>query len=75
MAGTGPVSVAEVEGVKALRMPCNFCGTKIEPASWDRKVQLDLAACRGLEFKVFCRDASPVSYFSLFFQSGGKDDA
>jgi uncharacterized lipoprotein YddW (UPF0748 family) len=71
MEGTAPVSVAEVEGAKALRMPCNFSGTKIERASWDRKVQLDLLACRGVTFKLLCRDSSPVSHFSLFFQSGG----
>jgi len=70
MEGTVPVSVAQVEGVRALRMPCNFRGTKIERASWDRQVQLDLSACRGVEFKVFCRDASPVTHFNLFFQSG-----
>jgi uncharacterized lipoprotein YddW (UPF0748 family) len=71
MWGTAPVSVADIEGVKALRMPCNFRGTRIERASWDRRVQLDLSACRGVEFKVFCRDASPVSHFSFFFESGG----
>ena len=70
MEGTAPVSVAEIDGLKAVRMPCNFRGTKIERASWDRQVQLDLAACRGVEFKVFCRDASPVAHFSFFFQSG-----
>ena len=71
MEGTAPVSAAEVEGVKAVRMPCNFRGTKIERASWDRKVQLDLSDCRGVTFKVFCRDAAPVSHFSLYLQSGG----
>jgi uncharacterized lipoprotein YddW (UPF0748 family) len=70
MWGTAPVSVAEAEGVKALRMPCNFRGTKIERASWDRKVQMDLASCRGVTFKLLCRDAAPVSHFSLYFQSG-----
>jgi uncharacterized lipoprotein YddW (UPF0748 family) len=70
MDGTAPASVAEVEGAKALRMPCNFSGTKIERASWDRKVQLDLSACRGVAFKFFCRDAAPVAHFSLYFQSG-----
>jgi uncharacterized lipoprotein YddW (UPF0748 family) len=70
MWGTAPVSVAEAEGVKALRMPCNFRGTKIERASWDRKVQMDLTSCRGVTFRLLCRDAAPVSHFSLFFQSG-----
>ncbi|MBE3096170.1 MAG: family 10 glycosylhydrolase [Planctomycetes bacterium] len=70
MGGTAPASVAEVDGRKALRMPCNFRGTKIERASWDRQVRLDLTACRGVEFKIFARDASPVSHFSLYLQSG-----
>ncbi|MCX5684280.1 MAG: family 10 glycosylhydrolase [Planctomycetota bacterium] len=71
MEGTAPVTVAVADGVKAVRMPCNFSGTKFERASWDRKVQLDLSDCRGLTFKMFCRDASPVSHFVLYLQSGG----
>ena len=70
MGGTAPVAVTELDGRKALRMPCNFAGTKIERASWDRRVALDLTACRGIEFLLLCRDASPVSHFSLYLQSG-----
>lgn len=70
MGGTAPVSVTAAGAGKALRLPCNFAGTDIERASWDRKVQLDLSSCRGVEFEVLCRDASPVSYFSIYFQSG-----
>ena len=33
-------------------------------------MKLDLAANRGVQFKVLCRDPSPVSYFSIYFQSG-----
>ena len=32
----------------ALRLPCNFAGTEFERASWDRAVQVDLAAARGV---------------------------
>ncbi|MBM4086962.1 MAG: hypothetical protein FJ272_19405, partial [Planctomycetes bacterium] len=70
MTGTAPVSVAALEGRKVLRMPCNFAGTKIDRASWDRKVTLDLTACQGIRFKFFCKDTSPISHFSLYFQSG-----
>ncbi|MBI4327386.1 MAG: family 10 glycosylhydrolase, partial [Chloroflexi bacterium] len=70
MDGTAPVSVALRDGHQALRLPCNFAGTRIERASWDRPVALDLTACRGIEFQMFCRDASPVSYFSFYLQSG-----
>ncbi len=58
------------DGQPALRFPCNFAGTTIERASWDRTVTLDLVGSRGIQFKMFCRDASPISHFSLYFQSG-----
>ena len=68
--GTAPAGTTRLFGLPALRFPCNFAGTKIERASWDRKVQLDLGGCRGVQFKIFCRNPAPVSHFSLYFQSG-----
>ena len=70
MEGSAGVSVVTAAGRRALRMPCNLSGTKIERASWDRAVKLDLTACRGLRFDFFCADASPVSHFSLYMHSG-----
>ncbi len=70
MRGSLPVATATLSGGKVLRLPCNFAPGQIERASWDRAVQLDLAASRGIQFKVLCRNSSPVSYFSLYFQSG-----
>jgi len=70
MWGTAGVEVAALDGRRALRMPCNFKGTKHDRASWDRAVKLDLTACQGLEFDLFCADASPVSHFSFYLQSG-----
>jgi len=70
MSGTAPVSVTNVAGQAALRLPCNFAGTTIERASWDRKVQLDLTACRGIRFQLWCRDVSPISHFNVYFESG-----
>jgi uncharacterized lipoprotein YddW (UPF0748 family) len=70
MTGTAPVALATLEGQPALRFPCHFSDTKIERASWDRSVALDLSASRGVAFKLWCRDPSPISYFSLYFQSG-----
>ena len=67
---TGPVSIIDVGGRNALRMPCNFQGTKFERASWDRHLKLDLAWCTGLQFLFSCRDASPVTNFSVYFHSG-----
>jgi uncharacterized lipoprotein YddW (UPF0748 family) len=70
MTPLSPVSVATLEGRSVLRFPCPFAGTTIERASWDRKVNLELSSGDGFEFKLLCRDATPVSYFSLYFQSG-----
>ncbi len=62
---------AEAIAGGALRLPCNFLGTKHDRASWDREIKLDLTACRGLQFDLYCADASPVSGFSLYLHSGG----
>lgn len=70
MGGTANVAVAVRDGRKVLRLPCNFAGNNIERASWDQTVKLDLASSRGVQFDVLCRDVSPVSYFSIYFQSG-----
>jgi len=70
MAGTAPVLTSAVEGQAALELRCNFVGAKTERASWDKQVKLDLSAGHGIQFKIRCADASPVSYFSLYFQSG-----
>lgn len=70
MRGTASPAAASVEGGLVLRLPCNFAGTQIERASWDRAVSLNLAGSRGVEFKVLCRNTSPVSYFSFYLQSG-----
>ena len=70
MGGSAVVSVALLEGRKVLRLPCNFAATKIERASWDQQLKVDLTSSRGIQFNVLCRNASPVSYFSIYFQSG-----
>jgi uncharacterized lipoprotein YddW (UPF0748 family) len=70
MQGSASALAATMEGRQVLRLPCRFADTKVERASWDRNVELNLADARGFELKFFCRDASPVSYFSIYFQSG-----
>lgn len=70
MAGGEAVSLIDLGDTKALRMPCIFKGTKIERASWDRRLKLDLTMCRGVQFLFHCPDASPVSHFSFYFRSG-----
>ena len=70
MAGSKPVSLVEIEGGKALRMQCNFRGTKIERASWDGSIKLDLTMCKGLQFLFYCPDPMPVANFAVYLHSG-----
>lgn len=70
MRGSASASVVNAGGRAVLELPCNFEGTRIERASWDRAVALDLAACRGVRFQFYSPDTSPVSHFTLYFQSG-----
>ena len=70
MAGTKPVSVVDVQGRHALRMPCHFLDSRVERASWDRRVTLDLAWRTGVQFLFYCRDATAVSNFSVYLHSG-----
>jgi len=70
MRGSPPVATANLQGRQVLRLSCDFAAGKIERGSWDRAVKLDLTASRGIQFKLLCRNAFPVSYFSLYLQSG-----
>ena len=70
MWGGGGVSVIKIDGRNVLKMPCSFKGTTTERASWDRSVSLDLAACQGIQFRLHCPDASPISSCTCYFQSG-----
>lgn len=71
MRGSLPAVVMQGPERRALRLPCNFKGTDIERASWDRKVQLDMSACRGLRFDIYCANRAPVSHFSLYLHARG----
>lgn len=70
MGQTRPVSIVDVGGRNVLRMPCNFQGTTIDRASWDRRINLDLAWRTGVQFLFYCRDASPVATFTVYLHSG-----
>jgi len=70
MAGSENVTVVNIGGKKALRLGCNFRNTRIERASWDRPITLDLTMCKGVQFLCYCPDATPVSSFSFYFHSG-----
>jgi uncharacterized lipoprotein YddW (UPF0748 family) len=70
MAGTKPVSVVEVQGRNALRMPCHFRNNPVERASWDRRLALDLVWRTGVQFLFYCRDPAPVANFTVYLHSG-----
>jgi uncharacterized lipoprotein YddW (UPF0748 family) len=70
MTGSAEVNLDKIDGQAALAMPCNFKGTSIERASWDRAVHLSMTAARGLQFEFLCRDLSPIGNFNLFLHSG-----
>jgi uncharacterized lipoprotein YddW (UPF0748 family) len=70
MAGTPAAEVRPADGTPVARFICPFDTAAVERASWDRKVQLDLSTCRGFEFQLYCQNPTPVSYFTIYFQSG-----
>jgi uncharacterized lipoprotein YddW (UPF0748 family) len=71
MFGTAEVSVGRApDGAKALKMPCNFDGTRIERASWDHPMKLDLSDAACLQFEAACDDPAPVASFSFYLHSG-----
>ncbi len=70
MSGSLAVDKGQAGGQKAVRMRCNFKGTRIDRASWDFSANLDLTMSKGVEFDFYCADASPVSHFSMYFHSG-----
>ena len=71
MAGSAPVSIEHLDGRRALKLHCDFSGGRIERASWDRKVKMDLTFCKGVRFLFRCRDTSPIGHFTLYLHSGG----
>jgi len=70
MTGSPPVLTAVLEGVKALRLRCSFATSPAERASWDQTVKLNLTDAQGIQFRIFCRDTLPVTYFGIYLQSG-----
>lgn len=70
MSGSAEVTLTNLAGLPALRMPCAFRGATNERASWDRTLSLDLRDSQEIQFKFFCADPAPVDYFSIYFQSG-----
>jgi hypothetical protein len=70
MRGSPPATVLAGRERRALRLPCNFATSQVERVSWDRVVQLDMSACRGVRFDLLCPDRAPVAHFNLYLRSG-----
>lgn len=70
MAGSKSPQPVTLGGRSALKFACSFAAGQIERVSWDAPVKLNMAASRGIELELHCADPSPVSYFSIYFQSG-----
>lgn len=68
--GSVPPSVARAGSRNVLELPCVFKDNRLERGNWEWSVDLDLTACRGVELQLYCRDVSPISNFTLYFQSG-----
>jgi len=68
--GAGQVTVVHVAGRKILRMPCEFAGAANPAATWDGLIKLDLRACQGVQFKLFCANPKPITKFTFYFRSG-----
>ncbi|MBN1347744.1 MAG: family 10 glycosylhydrolase [Phycisphaerae bacterium] len=66
-----PVSVVAVGDARVLEMHCPFDTAKIERASWDLAVPLDMAACQGIRFSVYSPDPAPISSCTAYLKSGG----
>ena len=70
MSGSASPRPGTAAGRDALLLPCNFAGTKIERASWDREIKFSLAGHQGISFEIWCRDSSPISSMVIYLQSG-----
>lgn len=67
---TPPVEMAELDGRKTLKLPCNFTGVKTDRVYWDLSTRLDLTFARGVQFQVYCTDLTPINYCTLYLHSG-----
>ena len=70
MNDTASVSVVQPGPRPVLHLPCNLADTTMERASWDWSVRLDLTCSRGIQFRFYCADPSPVSHFNVYVRSG-----
>ncbi len=68
--GSAPAEQIQAAGRRILKLPCNLADTTMARASWDRRLPLDLSACRGIRFRFFCPDLSPIRSFGVFLRSG-----
>lgn len=67
---SGDVTVQHIEKIPVLRLPCLFDREGGARAYWDFSLPLDLSDCQGIQFQLYCADASPVSEFNAYLRSG-----
>lgn len=70
MADTSPASLASVQGIPVLVLPCLFAQQSHERASWDLPIDLDMVNQKGIRFQIYIEDLSPISRMNLYLRSG-----
>lgn len=71
LTGSPPVGISTTAGRHSILFPCSFAAGKLERGVWDKAVSLNLRSGQSIQFEFMCPDSTPVSYFSIYFQSGG----
>lgn len=68
--GTSQATVVDKDNRRAVKFDCNFSGTSIPRAVWDKAVKMDMTECRGIRFQFKCENAESISSFNIYFHSG-----
>lgn len=68
--GSRPVAMTSIAGRRALMFSCDFSGGSRERGVWDKATALNLRSSQAVAFDFLCPDPAPVSYFSVYFESG-----
>jgi uncharacterized lipoprotein YddW (UPF0748 family) len=73
MAGSPDVAMADAGdwgGERVMLLSCNFT-VQADRCYWDRSTALDLSGEREVALEVFAPETGAVSFFTLYFHSGG----
>jgi len=69
-ASTAPVEPMVIGGKPVLKMTCNFKGTTIPRACWDRRLSLDLTLAAAITFDVYAENLQAIGYAHIYIKSG-----